>query len=464
MDSLTSSFAVYLCAGVAIASFRAYARRRVSESTSRFRTLSSAISDPVLWLDAAGRINFCNAAAEQRLGAPGESVVGVLISQVFPHLPRAYSASLASAEDPGADRRQLLPPIETRAVARDGSEFPAALSMRPCESACRASTVVIVRDLTAAAWEQQELARYADQLLLTKRALESHNVLLEATVESRTADLLRAKEAAERANAAKSEFLANMSHEFRTPLHGILSFARFGQRRMAQCSTLKLIQYFENIENCSNTLLDLVNHLLDLAKLEAGRLEFDKQPWKLGEIVEGVVREFQATAEERGLSVVTGSLASAPVAVVDRAKIELVLRNLIGNAVRFSPRGGRVSIAAASTDAAASVRVTDQGPGIPETELESIFEKFVQSSRTRNGAGGTGLGLAICREIVAQHGGRIWAENVTPHGASLIFKLPLAEHPLHAARLSSEPRVWQPDLRSQHSPLEAQSCSSTIAS
>jgi signal transduction histidine kinase len=104
-----------------------------------------------------------------------------------------------------------------------------------------------------------------------------------------------------------------------------------------------------------------------------------------------------------------------------------LVRNLLGNALKVSPSSGVVEIRTLTSESALEVRVVDEGPGIPEGELEKIFEKFVQSSRTNTGAGGTGLGLAICRDTVSLHGGRIWAENVQPHGAAVCFELPRSE-------------------------------------
>jgi signal transduction histidine kinase len=259
--------------------------------------------------------------------------------------------------------------------------------------------------------------------MVTKQALERHNAQLEATIKSRTEELRNAVDAAETANEAKSSFLASMSHELRTPLHGILSFARFGKRRIESATKAKLLEYFDRIEDCGETLLRLVDQLLDLAKLESGVADVDMDDCDLCEIVQYVVQELYAVAEEQGVQLNTTGLSECCAVHADRDRIAQVLRNLIRNAINVSSVGDEIAIEMTARGNDVAVRVIDQGPGIPSDELESIFDKFVQSSRTKTGAGGTGLGLTISRELIDRHGGRMWADNVSPHGAAVCFEI-----------------------------------------
>jgi len=237
--------------------------------------------------------------------------------------------------------------------------------------------------------------------------------------------LIEAKERAEAANLAKSEFLANMSHELRTPLHGILSFASFGIKRTGSVSPEKLRDYFNKIERSGRVLLALLNDLLDLAKLEAGKMNFAFQAADLNVLLAMLIDEFSSLTAEQHLSIDYTVPDFDTVIVMDPVRIMQVLRNLLGNAVKFSPVNSTITIALERREGKLTLAVSDQGIGVPENELDAIFDKFVQSSKTTSGAGGTGLGLAICREIVSAHQGRIWARNREEGGAQFIFELPL---------------------------------------
>ena len=243
----------------------------------------------------------------------------------------------------------------------------------------------------------------------------------------------------EQANRYKSEFLANMSHELRTPMHAILSYAAMGEQKLDDAPREKIERYFARIHTSGERLLFLLNDLLDLAKLEAGRMEFHFEPCNLVELAEIAIGELARLADEKRIAMRVEGAEEAS-ARCDTDRTLQVLRNLIGNAIKFSPEGSpiRVRIAPAQpTDpttrpgnkAVPALRITveDRGVGIPEEEITTIFDKFVQSSKTKTGAGGTGLGLAISKEIIEGHGGAIWAANNTEGGVSFIFTLPVEQ-------------------------------------
>ncbi|MFO1320170.1 MAG: PAS domain-containing protein [Burkholderiales bacterium] len=270
-----------------------------------------------------------------------------------------------------------------------------------------------------------------------QEALRRHRDELEHLVSERTAEAVRAKELAEAANLAKSEFLANMSHELRTPMHAILSFSKLGLDRMGagEPQLPKIGTYLERIQQSGQRLLSLLNDLLDLSKLEAGKMRYDFADQDLREVAGSVVTELSAYAKEREVRIAIRSPETPIRTICDAVRIGQVVRNLLSNAIKFTEPGRAVTVEVEGGHRidgvdglaveAAVVRVRDEGVGIPESELEAVFDKFVQSSKTKSGAGGTGLGLAISREIVGQHGGRIWAENNADRGASFTLLLPV---------------------------------------
>lgn len=244
------------------------------------------------------------------------------------------------------------------------------------------------------------------------------------TDRKKTEKLSLEKETAIQANAAKSLFLANMSHELRTPMHGILSFARFGKQKIETASKDKLKIYFEEIYDSGSRLMNLLNDLLDLTKLEAGKVIYSMRESDLCAVANSVCTEMKGFAEEKGLSLTVIATDSEVISVFDEAKIRQVIQNLLSNAIKFSTKSTTIQIELSQTPEKIRCQITNCGVGVPESELDSIFDKFVQSSKTKTGAGGTGLGLAICKEIIVQHNGRIWAESELNKETRFIVELP----------------------------------------
>ncbi|HEY8424660.1 MAG TPA: ATP-binding protein [Limnochordales bacterium] len=260
---------------------------------------------------------------------------------------------------------------------------------------------------------------------------------LESKVEERTRRLqeanaiLRQKQAElERAQQLQSEFLATVSHELRTPLTSILAFTELllEEDRVAQDAALR--EYLADIRECAQRLYGQINDLLDLARIEAGRMQLDRQLFDVREAVEACLRRIEPLATRKGLAVLHPQVAEPVWVEADRSRVEQILMNLLSNAVKFT-RAGRIAVeivpAAAPDGGMVQIDVSDTGIGIRPEHQAIIFEKFrqVDSSASREYPG-SGLGLALARHLVEMHGGRIWVRSTPGEGSTFSFTLPAA--------------------------------------
>ncbi|MGA1287731.1 MAG: ATP-binding protein [Rubrivivax sp.] len=234
-----------------------------------------------------------------------------------------------------------------------------------------------------------------------------------------------ARDAAEAASLAKSEFMANVSHELRTPLQSILGFSELGRRRAREQPAYA--EMFGDIHDAGRRMLALVNDLLDLARTESTELSMNFAFLDVRALVREVTAEQRTQALARAVEVAVALSPKPLVAAVDALRLQQVLRNILANAIRFSPEGGRIDVEGdVGAHGRVVLKVSDRGPGVPEEELERIFDAFVQSTRTKDGSGGTGLGLAISRRIMAAHGGTVRASLRDGGGSVFTVELPAA--------------------------------------
>ena len=260
----------------------------------------------------------------------------------------------------------------------------------------------------------------------TQSALAIQNARLFREIEQKSREL-------ESASRHKSEFLANMSHELRTPLNAIIGFSEVLSERMFGDVNEKQAEYLGDILESARHLLALINDILDLSKIEAGRMELEAASFDLPTAIDNTLVLVRERAQRRTIDLARTIDERLGVVVADERKVKQVLLNLLSNALKFTPEGGRIDVSARAHDGVAEISVHDTGIGIAAEDQEAVFEEFRQVGTARKKAEGTGLGLAISRKFIELHGGRIWVKSEPGTGSTFTFTLPLKPAPAPAA-------------------------------
>ncbi|HEX4962456.1 MAG TPA: ATP-binding protein [Thermoanaerobaculia bacterium] len=389
--------------GVRLEGSRDAALRQLELESARYRELCESSGDMIQSVDSRGRLLYVNPSWLETLGYAEGEVLGrpfgdFLLPSELPHCQEVFGRLLAGQE---------VQDIETIFVAKDGRKiFIEGDSSASFRDGRFVATRGFFRDVTARKLLEADKQRYL-------RRIETQNLELE----------LRNREV-EQANRLKSEFLAAMSHELRTPLTSIIGFSDILEED--QETPLLPIQrtYLGYVRKGARHLLALINEILDLSKIEAGRLDLHPVETPLDGVIPEVVTTLQPLAEAKAIRIEC-KVAPGLAVYADRVRLKQVLFNLLGNALKFSPEGGAVGLEAACLGSLTCFAVTDSGPGIPPEEQEEIFTEFHQILETSTGVReGTGLGLAIARRLVEQQGGRIWVESEPGRGSCFRFLLP----------------------------------------
>jgi signal transduction histidine kinase len=251
--------------------------------------------------------------------------------------------------------------------------------------------------------------------------------LLAANVNRMNDELRRLYGELETASRHKSEFLANMSHELRTPLNAIIGFSQVLRQRLFGEINAKQEEYLDDVVASGNHLLSLIDDVLDLSKIEAGRIELERTAFSLPEALERCAVMVRGRAAEAGIRLTLELASDVGVVRADERRVRQIVFNLLSNAVKFTPSGGSVVVATGRGAGETFVSVTDTGPGVAPKDRERIFEEFEQTELGARQGEGTGLGLALSRRLVELHGGRVWVERGPGGGSRFVFTLPSDE-------------------------------------
>ncbi len=282
-----------------------------------------------------------------------------------------------------------------------------------------------MRSTVATGDEYEELARAFNAMLSHLQTSENELRSTNKSLDTRLGELAERNVALYEANKIKSQFLANVSHELRTPLTSIIGFAEL-LRESASAEGGRMLRYSENIMSSGRMLLGIINDLLDLTKIDAGRLELHLATVDMKEMAANLIDFMRPLAEKKSLQLVPIVAEDTPKIVSDAGRIQQILYNLLSNAVKFTPEGGLVELRLSGVEGGISIIVRDTGVGIAAEKLELIFEKFRQldESMTREHTG-TGLGLAISKELVSLLGGTISVTSEAGKGSEFTVFLPL---------------------------------------
>jgi PAS domain S-box-containing protein len=378
----------------------------------RFRELLEAAPDAIIEVDRQGRIALLNKITEQLFGYQRPEMLNKPVELLVPQEAREHHHQHRKDYWEQPSRRPMGTGLKLEGQRKDGSKFPVEISLSPVQFEDGFRVLAIIRDVSERHQAEERLraiqSAYTAELAAKNRELEQRN------------------EEVERANNLKSEFLSGMSHELRTPLHTIIGFAELLEEQLEGSLNEKQQRFVRHIHRDSQHLLALINDVLDLSKIESGRLELQHEPFQLIDALDETVSSLGPRANAKSIEIEIDVPPEIEL-YADRLRFKQILYNLLSNAVKFTPERGRVSVLVSLKPGFVEVCVADTGVGIPESQHESVFDKFYQvGQRQASGVEGTGLGLAITRRLVEEHGGTICLKSVVGKGSKFTFTIPFA--------------------------------------
>ncbi len=378
----------------------------LSLSDQRIRELLEAAPDAIMQVDERGHIILLNRVAEAMFGYSREELLGQPVEILIPDDLRVRHMQHREGYQHHPTTRAMGIGMTLEGQRKNGSRFPVEISLSPSESEEGFRVTAIIRDTSERKLTEERMRVVQEQYM---HELELRNREIE------------------RANRLKSEFLASMSHELRTPLHTIIGFSELLGEQLQGPLNDKQLRFINHIHRDSLHLLELINDILDLSKIESGRLELRPEVFTFADVVKDSLNSVRTLANTKSIKL--ESSVNVPEAVeADRLRVKQILVNLLSNAVKFTPDRGHVNLTASSGPDFVTVSVTDTGVGIPREEQQAVFDKFHQVGNTTKGVReGTGLGLAITKNLVESHGGAIELESEPGRGTRFTFTLPLRQ-------------------------------------
>jgi len=382
-----------------------------SSMESRYRKLLHAAPDAILEVNEEGRILILNEAVERMFGYSRSELLGLNVDQLVPASMRTGHSQHRAAYAKRPNTRPMGTGLELQGQRKDGSLFPVEISLSPNWIEGSLHVIASVRDITERKAVENRIQalreQYTAELTMKNEQLEARN------------------REVEQANRLKNEFLASMSHELRTPLHTIIGFSELLAEQLEGPLGEKQQRFVGHILQDARHLLELINEILDISKIESGRLELKRESFDFSQCVEEVLAGIRHQAATKNITLENKNRFQSSL-YADRLRVKEILYNLLSNAVKFTPEGGRVWVEGSSEGGTLHVSVCDTGIGIPEQEHPSIFEKFYQVGDASGGTReGTGLGLPITKHLVELHGGTISVESRPGQGSSFRLTFPL---------------------------------------
>ncbi|WP_348268766.1 PAS domain S-box protein [Edaphobacter sp. DSM 109919] len=377
--------------------------RAIVLAEAKFRELIENAPDAILQVDPSGKILVANHTAEVMFGYTRQELLSQSVDVLVPNAVRGPHIEHRASFAKSPMARPMGRGMELSALRKDGIEIPVEISLSPSQREGGLNVTAVIRDVSE--------RRQVEAQIRTLR--ENYMAELEA----------RQREA-ERLNLLKSEFLASMSHELRTPLHTIMGFSELLSEEGEGPLNDKQKRFLQHIREDSKHLLGLINDVLDLSRIEAGAISLRIEHISLADAVSEAVNAIIPNAAMKSLALESHDIFKGLVAV-DPMRLKEILYNLLGNAVKFTPQGGKVTVQTEEEGRFVRVTIADTGIGIPADQLEQIFEKFYQVGFATSGVReGTGLGLAISKRLIEMHGGSIGIESKLGSGSRFYFTVP----------------------------------------